>query len=183
MIDFLSDKNISVEKNFDFFNNILKDAINRKHINKNIIDNYIKDKKIGEVDDIEYEIKYDSLNINNVEDDIINIYNNIKNNESFKVFLYNKKVYVLVTRGKMNTGGYTVLIDKMYAENNDSVNNELNDNINDNISKELYDDIIIKVVYKDPPKGCMCIQCFTFPYVLVETTLDKLPNKVTFKVE
>lgn len=176
MINFLEDKNISVVKETSY-NTILNDdiykkTINRKYVNKALVKNYIKDRNISKVDNIIFEIKYNKLNLYDVEDDISQIYKNIKYKECFKVFLYNNKVYVLVTRGEMNTGGYIVLINNIYTKDYDN-----------NASKDLYEEIIIKVAYNNPPENCMCIQCFTYPYTIVETELDKFPNKVTFIVE
>lgn len=61
--------------------------------------------------------------------------------------VYGNDTYILVTRGKKSTGGYTVKVEEI---------------------KQYASGYQVKVRYSDPPKGIPVIQPLTFPYAFVK---------------
>ncbi|MFZ5969732.1 MAG: protease complex subunit PrcB family protein [Bacillota bacterium] len=76
------------------------------------------------------------------------------------------EIYVVVTRGEKPTGGYTVEID--------------------GIEKVKEDDktkLVVYAAFTDPKPGDVVTQAVTYPYVVVKTDMDMLPDKIELKVK
>ncbi len=76
-------------------------------------------------------------------------------------------VFVVVTRGEKNTGGYSVVIDKIEREK-----------IQDGKYK-----LIVYAKFKDPKPDEIVQQVITYPFIIVKTNLDKLPDNIELEVE
>lgn len=76
------------------------------------------------------------------------------------------KVYVLATRGEKPTTGYDISIGSMDLSGKDG------------------DQILnVNVLFKDPQSGASLTQETTYPYVVAETNLTKLPQKIEMKIK
>ncbi len=76
------------------------------------------------------------------------------------------KIYVIVTRGEKPTGGYNVSIDSLKLKKDDD--------------KTI---LIVNTIFKDPDPGDIVTQVITYPYVVAETNLKQLPDKIELKVK
>lgn len=75
------------------------------------------------------------------------------------------KVYVLATRGEKPTTGYDISIESMSLEEKDSVST-----------------LTVNAVFTDPQAGASLTQEATYPYVVAETDIAKLPDKIQMKI-
>jgi hypothetical protein len=78
----------------------------------------------------------------------------------------NDEIYVVVTRGEKNTAGYEVEIDKLTLTD---VNGE----------KVL----TVYAEYTDPKPGDVTAQILTYPFTVVKTDMEELPQKVILEKE
>lgn len=76
------------------------------------------------------------------------------------------KVYVLATRGEKPTTGYDIEIDSMELEDEDGKSK-----------------LIVNVLFTDPQAGASLTQETTYPYVVAETDIAKLPDKIEMKIQ
>ncbi|WP_130807716.1 protease complex subunit PrcB family protein [Senegalia massiliensis] len=74
------------------------------------------------------------------------------------------KIYIVVTRGEKNTDGYDVTIQSIEKKKNDGKFN-----------------LIVYAQYKDPKPDEIVPQVITYPTVVAETELEKLPEKIDLK--
>lgn len=79
----------------------------------------------------------------------------------------NDEIYVLVTRGEKNTGGYTVQVDRIIKEKR---------------TKEDFD-LIVYAKFKDPDVNDIVAQGFTYPFTIVKTNLNKMPESINLEIE
>ena len=79
----------------------------------------------------------------------------------------NDEIYILVTRGEKSTGGYTVEVDNI------------------EIDKKTKDDfdLIIYAKFKDPDPNDIVAQGFTYPFTIVKTNLNKMPESINLEIE
>ena len=77
-----------------------------------------------------------------------------------------EKIYVIATRGEKTTSGYTVKIDRITMEEEDGLKK-----------------MTVYAVFSDPESGELLTQELTYPYDVVVTELDMLPDEIELKVE
>ncbi len=77
------------------------------------------------------------------------------------------KVYVLAMRGEKPTTGYDIAIESM----------ELNTDKNDE------DTLTVNVLFTDPQAGASLTQAQTYPYIVAETDLQELPDKIEMQIK
>ena len=75
------------------------------------------------------------------------------------------KVYVLATRGEKPTTGYDISIESMSLDEKDDAST-----------------LTVNAVFTDPQAGASLTQEATYPYVVAETDLKKLPDKIQLKI-
>lgn len=76
------------------------------------------------------------------------------------------KVYVLATRGEKPTTGYDIEIESMDLEDKDGKTT-----------------LTVNVLFTDPQAGASLTQETTYPYVVAETDIAKLPDKIDMKIQ
>ena len=76
------------------------------------------------------------------------------------------KVYVLATRGEKPTTGYDIEIDNMEIKEEDGKTT-----------------LTVNVLFTDPQAGASLTQETTYPYVVAETDITKLPDKIDMKIQ
>lgn len=76
------------------------------------------------------------------------------------------KVYVLATRGEKPTTGYDIEIESMELEDEDGKTK-----------------LIVNALFTDPQAGASLTQETTYPYVVAETDIVKLPAKIEMKIQ
>ncbi|GFN34321.1 protease complex subunit PrcB family protein [Tepidimicrobium xylanilyticum] len=77
------------------------------------------------------------------------------------------EIYVLVTRGEKQTGGYTVNVDKIIMEKK---------------NKDDFD-LVVYAKFKDPDANDIVTQSFSYPFTIVKTNLDKMPESIRLEVD
>lgn len=77
------------------------------------------------------------------------------------------EVYVLVTRGEKQTGGYTV---------------EVEDIVKEEITKDEFK-LIVYANFKDPDINDIVAQSFSYPFTLVKTSLKEMPKDIILEIE
>ena len=75
------------------------------------------------------------------------------------------KVYVLATRGEKPTTGYDISIESMSLDEKDDTST-----------------LTVNAVFTDPQAGASLTQEATYPYVVAETDLKELPDKIQLKI-
>jgi hypothetical protein len=75
------------------------------------------------------------------------------------------KVYVMASRGEKPTTGYDISIDSITLAEDDDVSN-----------------LTVNAVFTDPQEGASMTQEVTYPYVVAETDLTELPDKIQLKI-
>ncbi|QXM07429.1 protease complex subunit PrcB family protein [Crassaminicella indica] len=76
------------------------------------------------------------------------------------------EIFVIATRGEKPTGGYTIQIDSIEKVNIDGKTK-----------------LVVYTTFKDPKPGDIVTQVITYPYVVVKTELEELPDKIELKVK
>ena len=79
----------------------------------------------------------------------------------------NEEIYILVTRGEKKTGGYGVEVNKIVSEKS---------------SKDDFD-LIVYAKFKDPDVNDIVAQGFTYPFAIVKTNLNKMPESINLEIE
>ena len=75
------------------------------------------------------------------------------------------KVYVLATRGEKPTTGYDISIDSMAIDEKDDKST-----------------LTVNAIFTDPQAGASLTQEVTYPYVVAETDIKELPDKIQLKI-
>ncbi len=75
------------------------------------------------------------------------------------------KVYVLATRGEKPTTGYDISIGSMTLDEKDGTST-----------------LTVNAVFTDPQAGASLTQEVTYPYVVAETDIKELPDKIQLKI-
>lgn len=114
----------------------------------------------------EEKVKFNNLESENIPVQISEVLPNYRLKEKALVCKVNSEIFVVVTRGEKKSSGYEVKIKKieLVKEKSESVLN-------------------IYAEYKDPKPGEITTQIMTYPYIVVETNLEKLPDKVKLEKE
>lgn len=115
----------------------------------------------------EKEVKFKILEPNEVPEKLNEVLPKYLSEERALGCKIEEGVFVIVTRGEKNTGGYTVEIDKIENKKN----------------KEGKDELIVYAKFKDPNPNEIVQQVITYPYVVVKTSLNTLPENIKLEVD
>ncbi len=111
-------------------------------------------------------VGFDSLKPEDMPRQITEVLPNYRMKEKALVAKVNDEIYVVVTRGEKNTAGYEVKIDKL------------------TLSEENGEKILtVYAEYTDPKPGDVTAQILTYPFAVVKTDLEELPQKVILEKE
>ena len=106
-------------------------------------------------------VSFDNINPENIPRQITEVLPNYRMKEKALVCKINDEIFVVVTRGEKNTAGYEVEIDKITLSQADGENV-----------------LTVYAEYKDPKPGDVTAQILTYPFAVVKTDLEELPQKV-----
>lgn len=111
-------------------------------------------------------VGFDTIDPENMPRQITEVLPNYRMKEKALVAKINDEIYVVVTRGEKNTAGYEVEIDKLTLtdENGEKV-------------------LTVYAEYTDPKPGDVTAQILTYPFTVVKTDLQELPQKVILEKE
>lgn len=113
------------------------------------------------------QVKYKVLESSEIPEKIKEILPKYLTEERALTCRLNDEIYVLVTRGEKSTGGYTVEVDRIIKEKR---------------SKEEFD-LVVYAKFKDPDANDIVAQGFTYPFAIVKTNLDKMPENINLEIE
>lgn len=114
----------------------------------------------------EEKVKFNNLESENIPVQISEVLPNYRLKEKALVCKVNSEIFVVVTRGEKKSSGYEVKIKRI------------------ELVKEKSESVLkIHAEYKDPKPGEITTQIMTYPYIVVETNLEKLPDKVKLEKE
>ncbi|MCT4594549.1 MAG: protease complex subunit PrcB family protein [Anaeromicrobium sp.] len=111
-------------------------------------------------------VSFETVAEENIPEKIKEILPRYKNLERALACKVDDVVYVIATRGEKPTGGYTIKIDKIVKEKIDEKNK-----------------VVVYTTFKDPKAGDVVTQVVTYPYSIVKTDLDELPDTIELKVK
>ncbi len=111
-------------------------------------------------------VGFESINPENMPRQISEVLPNYRMKEKALVAKVNDEIYVVVTRGEKSTAGYEVKIDKL------TLTEENGENI-----------LTVYAEYTDPKPGDVTAQILTYPFAVVRTELEELPQKVILEKE
>jgi len=111
-------------------------------------------------------VGFDTINPENMPRQITEVLPNYRMKEKALVAKINDEIYVVVTRGEKNTAGYDVEIDKLTLCDVDG-------------EKVL----TVYAKYTDPKPGNVTAQILTYPFTVVKTDMQELPQKVILEKE
>lgn len=106
-------------------------------------------------------VSFDTIDPENMPRQITEVLPNYRMKEKALVAKINDEIYVVVTRGEKNTAGYEVEIDKLTLSEEDG-------------EKVL----TVFAQYTDPKPGDVTAQILTYPFTVVKTDMEELPQKV-----
>ena len=111
-------------------------------------------------------VSFDNISPENIPKQITEVLPNYRMKEKALVCRINDEIFVVVTRGEKNTAGYEVEINKITL-------------------KEVDGERVLTVYarYKDPKPGDVTAQVLTYPFAVVKTELEELPQKVVLERE
>ena len=111
-------------------------------------------------------VSFDNISPENIPKQITEVLPNYRMKEKALVCRINDEIFVVVTRGEKNTAGYEVEINKITL-------------------KEVDGERVLTVYarYKDPKPGDVTAQVLTYPFAVVKTELEELPQKVILERE
>lgn len=112
------------------------------------------------------KVGFEAVEPENVPKQITEVLPNYRMKEKALVAKINGEIYVVVTRGEKSTAGYEVEIDKLTLseENGEKV-------------------LTVYAKYKDPKPGDVTAQILTYPFTVVKTEMEELPQKVVLERE
>lgn len=119
------------------------------------------------VDKGDRKVKYKVLESSEIPEKIKEILPKYLTEERALTCRLNDEIYVLVTRGEKNTGGYSVEVDKIVKEQK---------------SREQFD-LVVYAKFKDPDVNDIVAQSFTYPFTIVKTTLKEMPENIKLEIE
>ena len=109
-------------------------------------------------------VSFDNINPEDIPRQITEVLPNYRMKEKALVCRINDEIFVVVTRGEKNTAGYEVRIDKITLSNVDGEGV-----------------LTVYAEYKDPKPGDVTAQVLTYPFAVVKTELEELPQKVVLE--
>jgi ribosomal protein L35AE/L33A len=111
------------------------------------------------------DVAYRKITVFEAPQQIRDMLENTKEQESASVYVVDRVVYILITRGEKMTGGYGVnVVD-----------------IDKHILGEDRFGITVRVEYTDPKPGQPVTQAITYPFVIVKTELIDIPMDTQFR--
>ena len=113
------------------------------------------------------KVKYKALESSEIPEKIREILPKYLTEERALSCRLNDEIYVLVTRGEKNTGGYSVEVDRIIKEQK---------------NREQFD-LTIYAKFKDPDVNDIVAQSFTYPFAIVKTNLKKMPENIKLEIE
>lgn len=111
-------------------------------------------------------VGFDSIDPENMPKQITEVLPNYRTKEKALVAKIDDEIFVVVTRGEKSTAGYEVEIDKLTMSDEDG-------------EKVL----TVYAKYTDPKPGDVAAQILTYPFAVVKTDLQELPQKVVLEKE
>ncbi|NLJ59023.1 MAG: protease complex subunit PrcB family protein [Tissierellia bacterium] len=111
-------------------------------------------------------VSFDHIDPENIPRQITEVLPNYRMKEKALVCRINDEIYVVVTRGEKNTAGYEVEIDKLTLGSTDGERV-----------------LTVYALYTDPKPGDVTAQILTYPFAVVKTDLEELPQKVVLERE
>lgn len=112
------------------------------------------------------EVRYKVLESSEIPEKIKEILPNYLAEEKALTCRLHDEVYVVVTRGEKNTGGYSVEVETILKEERD---------------KDDFD-LIVYAKYTDPDPNEIVTQGFDYPFTIVKTNLDTMPKDINLEV-
>lgn len=117
--------------------------------------------KIPEVVDVTFE----DITISKAPEEIRKVVEETRDVEKAAVYIVDRQVYIVITRGEKTTGGYGV---------------EVVD-IDKYILGEDRFQVAVRAEYKDPEPGQPVTQAITYPFTIVKADLKDIPMDTSFK--
>jgi len=111
------------------------------------------------------DVTFKAVTISEAPEEIRKAVKETLDEEKAAVYVIEREVYIVVTRGEKPTGGYGVEIVDMDKF----------------IFKEDEFAVTVKVNYKDPQPGQLVTQAITYPFIVVKTGLKDIPRDTSFK--
>ena len=111
-------------------------------------------------------VNFDSIEPENIPRQISEVLPNYRMKEKALVCRINDEIYVVVTRGEKSTAGYDVEIEKL--------------TLSDEEGEQV---LTVYAKYTDPKPGDVTAQILTYPFTVVKTDMEELPQKVTLEKE
>ncbi len=115
----------------------------------------------------EGEIKFKIVKEDEIPEKIAEILPKYLMEERALTCKYKDDIYVVVTRGEKKSKGYTVEIDKILKEK---------------YNKDVFD-LIVYAKFTDPNPNEIVEQEYDYPYVVVKTNLNEMPEEVHLDIE
>lgn len=115
----------------------------------------------------EIKVKYKVLEKSEIPEKIREVLPKYLTEERALACRYDDEIYIIVTRGEKNTGGYSVEIDKIVKEQK---------------NKDQFD-LIVYAKFKDPDVNDIVTQNFTYPFVIAKTDLKEMPENIKLEIE
>lgn len=115
----------------------------------------------------EGEIKFKIVKEDEIPEKIAEILPKYLMEERALTCKYKDDIYVVVTRGEKKSKGYTVEIDKILKEK---------------YNKDVFD-LIVYAKFTDPNPNEIVDQEYDYPYVVVKTNLNEMPEEVHLDIE
>nr|WP_300092146.1 protease complex subunit PrcB family protein [Sedimentibacter sp.] len=113
-----------------------------------------------------HDVNFESIEPENIPRQISEVLPNYRMKEKALVCRINDEIYVVVTRGEKSTAGYDVEIDKL------------------TLSEEDGEQVLtVYAEYTDPKPGDVTAQILTYPFTVVKTDMEELPQKVVLEKE
>lgn len=113
------------------------------------------------------KVKYKVLESSEIPEKIKEILPKYLTEERALTCRLDDEVYVLVTRGEKQTGGYTVEVESIIQEK---------------IAKDEFE-LKVYARFKDPDINDIVAQGFTYPFAIVKTNLNNMPGSIKLEIE
>ena len=113
------------------------------------------------------QVKYKVLESSEIPEKIKEILPKYLTEERALSCRLNDEIYVLVTRGEKQTGGYTVELDSI---------------VNERTAKDEFE-LTVHAKFKDPDVNDIVSQGFSYPFAIAKTNLNQMPENIKLEVE
>ncbi len=120
----------------------------------------------GGISDVEGSVTFSQLTEDAVPQEITSeIVPEYRDMERALACIVDDKVYVLAMRGEKPTTGYDISIASMTLDEKDDKST-----------------LTVNAVFADPQAGASLTQEVTYPYIVAQTDLEELPDKIQLKI-